>query len=280
MKKWTFFLAALLLLIVNVGTSKSYAGSKLMSSTFKSTEIYYGMNRISPVGDLFFYVTVLTPGEVSYGQYNSDARRGDILPVISWTGSGPAPQLKLTDYGRTDTSNCPGINTKNFYCAYMTFDVTVESDNYGCPWQASFYSVSEQVGFGVYTSPTVHDSACPTIPVASFDISWSENYVSHNKALLLQSDGSTITTTLSTYLMESGKLCDGSVFDSRGAYCRAVSDLLTFTSYGCDNAKVTVTPSRQPVTDKKLHDIVVQVNTSSRAPIDSTCRFQYVLNEL
>ncbi|MDD0806186.1 DUF2544 domain-containing protein, partial [Escherichia coli] len=30
MKKWTFFLAALLLLIVNVGTSKSYAGSKLM----------------------------------------------------------------------------------------------------------------------------------------------------------------------------------------------------------------------------------------------------------
>ncbi|EOO0477476.1 StfH/YfcO family fimbrial adhesin, partial [Escherichia coli] len=36
----------------------------------------------------------------------------------------------------------------------------------------------------------------------------------------------------------------------------------------------------QPLTDRKLHDIVVQVNTSSREPIDSTCRFQYVLNEL
>ncbi|MCJ8703030.1 StfH/YfcO family fimbrial adhesin, partial [Escherichia coli] len=34
------------------------------------------------------------------------------------------------------------------------------------------------------------------------------------------------------------------------------------------------------VTDKQLHDIVVKVNTSSRQPIDSTCRFQYVLNEL
>lgn len=70
----------------------------------------------------------------------------------------------------------------------------------------------------------------------------SENYVSHNKALQLQSTGSTITTTLSTYLMENGKLCDGSVFDSRGAYCRAVSELLTFTSYGCDKSTVTVTP--------------------------------------
>ncbi|WP_312734650.1 StfH/YfcO family fimbrial adhesin, partial [Escherichia coli] len=28
------------------------------------------------------------------------------------------------------------------------------------------------------------------------------------------------------------------------------------------------------------HDMVVQVDTSSRQPIDSTCRFQYTLNEL
>nr|MCK2672283.1 YfcO family protein [Escherichia coli] len=70
---------------------------------------------------------------------------------------------------------------------------------------------------------------------------------------------------------------------SRGrfrAYCRAVSELLTFTSYGCDKSTVTVTPTRHPVTDKVLHDIVVNVNTSSGQPIDSTCRFQYVLNEL
>ncbi|EES9296318.1 DUF2544 domain-containing protein [Escherichia coli] len=280
MKKWTIFLTSLILLALSLETPKCYAGDKLMSASFSSTKIYYAMKNVTASGSLYFYVMVVTPGEVSYGQYNSNARKGDTLKLISWSGSGPAPTLVLTDYRRTDTSNCPGINTRVFVCAYMTFNVTVESDNYGCPWIASFYSVSEAFGFGTYTSPTVHDSICPTIPVASFDISWSDNYVSHNKALRLQSDGSTITTTLSTYLMESGKLCDGSIFDSRGAYCRAVSDLLTFTSYGCDNAKVTVTPSRQPLTDRKLHDIVVQVNTSSREPIDSTCRFQYVLNEL
>ncbi|HBB0895924.1 TPA: DUF2544 domain-containing protein, partial [Escherichia coli] len=44
--------------------------------------------------------------------------------------------------------------------------------------------------------------------------------------------------------------------------------------------KVTVTPIEQAVTDKKLHDIVVRVDTSSMQPIDSSCRFQYILNEL
>lgn len=225
---------------------------------------------------------MLTPGEVAYGKYNSIGRKGDTLRLISWTGSGPAPTLVITDYDTINNSHCPGIDTDLFRCAYMTFKVTVASDNYGCPWIASFYSYTNLPGYfdGSYTSPTVHNSICPTIPVASYDISWSENYVSHNKALQLQSTGSTITTTLSTYLMENGKLCDGSVFDSRGAYCRAVSELLTFTSYGCDKSTVTVTPTRHPVTDKELHDIVVKVNTSSRQPIDSTCRFQYVLNEL
>ena len=54
----------------------------------------------------------------------------------------------------------------------------------------------------------------------------------------------------------------------------------TAARYGCDKSTVTVTPTRHPVTDKVLHDIVVNVNTSSGQPIDSTCRFQYVLNEL
>ena len=81
-----------------------------------------------------------------------------------------------------------------------------------------------------------------------------------------------------TYLSDTGCLeIQGA---SLGAYCRAVSELLTFTSYGCDKSTVTVTPTRHPVTDKVLHDIVVNVNTSSGQPIDSTCRFQYVLNEL
>ncbi|HEL3309056.1 TPA: DUF2544 domain-containing protein [Escherichia coli] len=279
MKKWMMFFASLILLVMSVGTPKSYARDKLTSATFDSVKIYYGMGRAGfTTGAL--HVTVLTPGEVAYGVYNTTGYIGTDARVVSWTGSGPAPTLTLVDYSSTDNSFCPGINTTLFRCAYETFKVTVQSDNYGCPWIASFYEVSDQHAYGIYTGPTDHATACPTIQVTSFDISWNENYVSHSKALQLQSNGSTITTTLSTYLMQDGKLCDGSVFDNRGAYCRVVSELLTFTSYGCDKSTVTVSPTRHPVTDKQLHDIVVKVNTSSRQPIDSTCRFQYVLNEL
>ncbi|WP_122990034.1 StfH/YfcO family fimbrial adhesin, partial [Escherichia coli] len=49
---------------------------------------------------------------------------------------------------------------------------------------------------------------------------------------------------------------------------------------GCDDAKVTVTPVPHPITDRQLHDIMVRVDTSVLQPIDSTCRFQYVLNML
>lgn len=279
MKKWMMFFASLILLVMSVGTPKSYAVDKLTSATFDSVKIYYGMGRAGfTTGAL--HVTVLTQGEVAYGVYNTTGYIGTDARVVSWTGSGPAPTLTLVDYSSTDNSFCHGINTTLFRCAYETFKVTVQSDNYGCPWIASFYEVSDQHAYGIYTGPTDHATACPTIPVTSFDISWNENYVSHSKALQLQSNGSTITTTLSTYLMQDGKLCDGSVFDNRGAYCRVVSELLTFTSYGCDKSTVTVSPTRHPVTDKQLHDIVVKVNTSSRQPIDSTCRFQYVLNEL
>ncbi|EGJ6168352.1 DUF2544 domain-containing protein [Escherichia coli] len=281
MKKWMMFFASLMLLVMCVGVPRSYAGDKLTSASFNSVKVYYAMVNIpGAYGQMFFYVTVLTPGGVAYGKYNSVGHKGDTLKVLSWTGAGPAPTLVVADYDTTNNSNCPGIDTNVFRCAYMIFKVTVESDNYGCPWISSFYSVTEVGGFGTYTSPTAHATACPTVPVVSYDISWSESYVSHIKTLQLQSNGSTISTTLSTYLMEDGKLCDGSVFDSRGAYCRVVSELLTFTSYGCDKSTVTVTPTRHPVTDKQLHDIVVKVNTSSRQPIDSTCRFQYVLNEL
>ncbi|ENL2967448.1 DUF2544 domain-containing protein [Escherichia coli] len=281
MKKWMICFASLVLLALSLGTPKSYAGDKLYSSSFTGNKIYYALNNVSMQGTFYLYVTVLTPKEVAYGKYNSGTGRvGDPLTVVSWTGSGPAPKIVVTDFERTATSNCPGINTSIYSCGNMTINVTVASDDYGCPWIASLYSVAQANGFSAYTGPTVNDTVCPTVPVSSYDISWSDSYVSHSKTLQLQSNGSTITTTLSTYLMESGNLCDGSNFDARGAYCRAVSDLLTFTSYGCDNAKVTVTPTRKPLTDRKLHDIVVKVNTSSRQPIDSTCRFQYVLNEL
>lgn len=58
--------------------------------------------------------------------------------------------------------------------------------------------------------------------------------------------------------------------------------LITFDFSGCDDAKVSVTPQPQPhpITDKQLHDMILRVDTSSQQPIDSTCRFTYILNML
>ncbi len=71
-----------------------------------------------------------------------------------------------------------------------------------------------------------------------------------------------IEKTLPTFLMKDGKLCDGGQASDEGAYCRFVTQMLTFSSSGCDNGKVTVTPNRHPITDKEVHDMVVHVDTT------------------
>ncbi len=68
----------------------------------------------------------------------------------------------------------------------------------------------------------------PTVPLAPYDVSWNENSVVHNKIVRMQSTGAVIEQTLPTYLMEGGKLCDGSNYDERGAYCRFVAQQMTF----------------------------------------------------
>ncbi|ENA39542.1 hypothetical protein ECP03018674_2612 [Escherichia coli P0301867.4] len=87
-----------------------------------------------------------------------------------------------------------------------------------------------------------------------------------------------IEQTLPTYLMEGGKLCDGSKYDERGAYCRFVAQQMTFSTSGCDDAKVTVTPEPQPITSRQRHDMKLRVDTTAQQPIDATCRFTYILN--
>ncbi|EMV9413141.1 TPA: DUF2544 domain-containing protein, partial [Escherichia coli] len=118
MKKWTLFFASLMLLVLNVvGTPRSYAGDKLMSSSFDSVRIYYAMDTITGIASsIVLNVTVVTPGEVAYGKYSFLARKGDTLPRISWTGSGPAPTLVITDYDTINNSHCPGIDTDIFRC--------------------------------------------------------------------------------------------------------------------------------------------------------------------
>ncbi|EOK4651923.1 StfH/YfcO family fimbrial adhesin, partial [Shigella boydii] len=132
--------------------------------------------------------------------------------------------------------------------------------------------------FPDYIGPTKVSSSCPAVPLASYDVSWNENYVVHNKVVRLQSTGGVIEQTLPTFLMENGKLCNGNNFDERGVYCRFIAQQMTFSTSGCDNAKVTVTPEPQPITSRQLHDMKLRVDTTSRQPIDSTCRFTYILN--
>ncbi|STI80970.1 fimbrial protein [Escherichia coli] len=120
MKKWTIIFASLMLLVLSVvGASKSYAGDKLMSASFDSVRVYYAMDKVTgAVASSVFNVTVITPKEVAYGKYDSFAYKGDTLRVISWSGSGSAPTLVLTDFDTINNSNCPGIDTKIFRCAY------------------------------------------------------------------------------------------------------------------------------------------------------------------
>lgn len=240
---------------------------------------------------IHYYLEILTPEGVEFGVYkqSSVVLRTEELDLVSWTGSSPAPTLKVEAFNSMSKSTCVGLDEydaqtdkSDWDCYNDVLGVYYDGPVHGCPWLVSTYTDSNIAvvdGMGPYTGPKAHNSSCP-VSVATYDISWSENYVSHSKVLSLQSTGGMIQETLSTFLMESGKLCDGSAMDDRGAYCRFVADMITFSTSGCDDSKVTVTPVAHPITDKQLHDMQIRIDTSSQRPIDATCRFQYILNEL
>lgn len=71
--------------------------------------------------------------------------------------------------------------------------------------------------------------SCDPIPLDPYDVSWNEERVIHDKVVRLQSTGNIIEQTLSTFLMKDGRLCDGSKFDEDGAYCRYVSQQMSFS---------------------------------------------------
>lgn len=237
-----------------------------------------------------YHLEVLTPEGVDYGVYEPTGSRIVVedLRELSWTGPSPGPTLRVETATQVGVSTCTGLsdydalsNRASWDCYNIGIGVYYDGPVEGCPWLISTYTESSIAleGLPPYVGPKVHNSTCP-VSVATYDISWSEDYISYTKVLSLQSTGGMIEKTLPTYLMENGRLCDGSQMDDRGAYCRFVSQMITFSTSGCDSSSVTVTPNRHPITDKQLHDMVVQVDTSSRQPIDSTCRFQYTLNEL
>lgn len=266
-----------------------------LTAQAQTFQMYTPMGVPSFMAKIVFSLEVVTPAGVYTGTYQSHnpymLQVGN-LDLISWNGpsSIPAPTIYLDHSDEKDISFCPGLagipstNGRGWDCYAADLKVTVTGEVQGCPWLVSSQiTTTDQGAVGAtYIGPKFHNSTCPSIPLTTYDVSWDENTVKHKKTLNLQSAdavGGIIETTLSTYLMESQKLCDGSDFrDPRGANCRFVSQMITFTSSGCDDAKVTVTPVPHPISDKQLHDIVVRVDTSALQPIDSTCRFQYVLN--
>ncbi|EFO2960971.1 DUF2544 domain-containing protein [Escherichia coli] len=253
-------------------------------ATGHSVPLYYGVSHdiLSTMG---FSLKIMMPSGVYVGEYKSEGilYGGDYLENISWNGPPPAPSVKLTNYDSTvNTSFCPGLPS-GWGCGFLEFEVIVSADiesYFSCPWLVIMSDTVTSSRGVTYKGPDGHATLCQTVSVAPYDVSWNENYVSKSKLLTLQSTGGVVEKTLSTYLMKDGKLCDSSQMNEAGGYCRWVAQMITFTATGCDKAEVTVTPNRHPITDKQLHDMVVLVDTSSMQPIDSTCRFQYVLNEL
>ncbi|QMI32258.1 DUF2544 domain-containing protein [Escherichia coli] len=265
-----------------------------LTAQAQTFQMYTPMGVPSFMAKIVFSLEVVTPAGVYTGTYQSHnpymLQVGN-LDVISWNGpsSIPAPTIYLDHSDEKNISFCPGLagipstNGRGWDCYAADLKVTVTGEVQGCPWLVSSQiTTTDQGAVGAtYIGPKFHNSTCPSIPLTTYDVSWDENTVAHKKTLNLQSAdavGGIIETTLSTYLMESQKLCDGSQFDDRGANCRFVAQMITFTASGCDDAKVTVTPVPHPISDKQLHDIVVRVDASALQPIDSTCRFQYVLN--
>ena len=283
MKK-KYILSLLMILILSLGISRiCEAKQGLLGNTFKSMVTYYGAGHFLSM-TVTLNMSIATPQGVYYGVYKATwLAKGDSVPNESWTGPGSAPALKLNDFWDVDSSNCPGIDTKNFVCRAYSFDITVSQEDSGCPWLATLYSYSHDISHGwSYTGPTARNTICPTVPVDTYDISWNPNFVQHEKVLSITPTGGTVNQTLPTYLMESGTLCDGSKCDDRGAYCRFVATGITLTVLGCDNNIVTTTAVAHPITDKELHDINVAVNTKNvgTGTVTSTCNFQYILEQL
>ncbi|EBH8591102.1 DUF2544 domain-containing protein [Salmonella enterica subsp. enterica serovar Kiambu] len=273
-----------MLLIAVYGGSVS--ARPMLKATFGSTTLYYGIGPSYADRSVILNSTVTTPDGVYYGswKFSGMARKGATAALLSWTGPDPAPTIVLRDFDNSiSKSNCKNLPSSWNGCGYYTVDITVQSDNYGCPWLAATHSTAEDLVSGeTYSAPDTRSSACPKVPVETFDISWDPNVSKQKTTLMFDATGGTVNSTLHTYLMEGGKLCDGSKFDKRGSYCRFVSSGITLNVLGCDRSLVKTSAVVHPITDVELHDINVSVNTSNigSGQFTSTCSFQYIIDEI
>lgn len=285
MKKLLSHLCLALLLGFSL-VSTSHAANR----TFR-IEVPYAVEDTGLI-DSTFHLIISIPGDVYKGEYYFSVKSGGKFQLQSWDGPSPAPDVTNTGYSDTDISNCPGLsavgNGINWSCRMWDMTVVVHNvENYSCPWVVSLsttetitYSPNRPQDVGLtWSGPRGLTTQC-TVPLATYDFSWSPDSVEHDKKLEFTSTGGVITQTLPTYLMESGKACDGSQNDDRGANCRFVSLFTTLSVLGCvGNGNVTTTAEEQPVDSRIRHNINISVNTAGNENIDSTCSYQYVVNE-
>lgn len=76
----------------------------------KIATLYVPAGTTSVVAKYRFHLSVLTPQSVEYGTYESNSTAAASLPLVSWTGSPPGPELRMERNNTTlPDSTCPGL---------------------------------------------------------------------------------------------------------------------------------------------------------------------------
>ncbi|MEI9482818.1 StfH/YfcO family fimbrial adhesin [Enterobacter cancerogenus] len=280
------FILFSLMLVVLVPSSAMASINNLKSQTHFLVYFAYLKNP-NVQANIQLHVAFPSSSSSENGIYDAtDAiERGLGTPTLIYWSSASIPSVEILHAQKhdIDSSHCPGIDTTLWACGSADVAYTQHFEYHQCPWNIAQYTVSVDPSTGKsWTSPPTRETACPTVPVATYDISWSKDNVQHEKQLILTPNGGRVETTLKTYLMEGGRLCDGSLMNDRGVHCRYVSTGVSVTVLGCDDPRVTTSISKHPMTDIELYDIRVQADTQHLGAglFSTTCNFRYLIDEL
>lgn len=122
---------------------------------------------------------------------------------------------------------------------------------------------------------------CLKIFVDIFDIFWDVNVLKQKIIFMFDVIGGMVNCMLYIYLMEGGKLCDGSKFDNCGVYCCFVLLGIMFNVLGCDQLSVMISVVDYLIIDVEFYDINVVVNICNIGfgQFMLICSFQYIIDE-
>ncbi|EEJ7235702.1 DUF2544 domain-containing protein [Salmonella enterica subsp. salamae] len=265
----------LLIVAVLVGGLFSCAQAK----TYNNVVLYFALFDMPGTTTHKFYVDFTTTTSVTHGECTMPIWDGMTF-TCSWTPSiANPPVITLVSYDKSvAASHCPGFPdpADQWECESATVKIDIEDMDL-CPWTMRVYTTSSHFAAPTpYVAPPTMTTEC-TVNVTPYDISWNPDSVDHEIQLNLKSTGGIITKDLHTYLMKDNQLCDGSKMDERGAYCRYVNTFTKMTPAGCGDSRVTATAVAKGVNETALHDITLNINTTSAAPISTTCEFLYVM---